>query len=140
MRISFWSARAHLILTCACALLFCLCTGIAFLPAHAHRILTCACTSHLHLLLRISFWPAHAHLILACSCASHFCLRMRTFFKLRMRISFWSSRLRHIYSIEIHPQRPIELCFYPPFCKQIKFVQLTSNSPGLYAGFCILWV
>ena len=97
MRISFWPACAHLILTCACASLFDLPKRISFLPAQAHLIKICACALiytwscafHFGLSVRIFFssahahltWLAHAHLILTCPCASHFCLRMHTSFR-----------------------------------------------------------
>ena len=53
---------------------------ISFWTAHAHLILDCACASHFGLRMRISFWTAHTHLILDCACASHFVLRMHIAF------------------------------------------------------------
>ena len=84
MRILFWPAHAHLILTCVCASHFDLRVRISFWPAHAHLIFACACTPHLDLRMRISFTLDHAHFILACACAS--------FFGLHMRTSLWLAR------------------------------------------------
>ena len=69
MLISFWIARAQLILDCVCTSYFGMCRRISFWIAHAHLILDCACTSHFGLRVRNLFWTALAYLIFVCTCA-----------------------------------------------------------------------
>ena len=94
MRILFWPAHAHLILTCVFASHFEQRVRISFWPAIADLIFACACTPHLDLRMRISFTLDHAHFILACACAS--------FFGLHMGTSFWLARAHLIFDLRMH--------------------------------------